>query len=130
MEDRGRDSGAFAKSEELSLGLDRLGELLDQLVAAFPEDSFSTADFASLFEMGCRVQKLNTIPPGIDEVEISILGQSRPPVKDIVFLGGVNEGVFPNYISAEDFLTAVTANFFRQTGLFGNGIPRSFMIMK
>lgn len=95
--------GRLLKAEELSLGLDRLGELLDQLVAAFPEDSFSTADFASLFEMGCRVQKLNTIPPGIDEVEISILGQSRPPVKDIVFLGGVNEGVFPNYISAEGF---------------------------
>ncbi len=113
-----RNQGHLLKAEELSMGLDRLGELLDQLVSAFPEDSFATVDFASLFEMGCRVQKLNTIPPGLDEVEISILGQSRPPVKDVIFLGGVNEGEFPSYTSVEGFFNRRDREILSQDNTF------------
>lgn len=97
------EAGNLLQATALEASLVRLGELLDQIVLAFGNDPMTVQDFEEIFTMGCRIQKLRTIPQSTDAVEINILGQSRPAACKVSFLAGVNEGVFPNYSSVEGF---------------------------
>ncbi|MBQ1252007.1 MAG: PD-(D/E)XK nuclease family protein, partial [Firmicutes bacterium] len=96
--------GHLKKSAELSAGLGALCDMLDQVVAAFPQRKFALSEFTELLKMGASAVKVRTIPSQLDAVEISILGQSRPSCKKVVFLGGVNEGIFPSGITDGGFL--------------------------
>ena len=101
-EEEGR--GRVKKSAELAAGIGALGEMLEQLTAAFPERVFTLNEYMELLKMGASSVTVRTIPPELDAVEISILGQSRPSRKKVVFLGGANEGVFPAAVSDGGFL--------------------------
>lgn len=97
------EAGNLLQATALEASLMRLGELLDQIVLAFGDEPMTVQAFEEIFTMGCRIQKLRTIPQSADAVEINILGQSRPAAGKVSFLAGVNEGVFPNYSSVEGF---------------------------
>ena len=101
---RERAEGRLLKSAELAGGLDALCELLEQMVVAFPTEEFDYADFCELFTMGARTLRLRTIPPALHQVEISVLGSSRPDRKRAVLLCGVNEGMFPAVSGEGGFL--------------------------
>lgn len=92
---REEERGHWQKSTELAAGVGAFGNMLDQIVAAFPEGSFSVSSFLELLKMGATTVAVKTIPQELDAVEIYLLGGSRPPRKKVIFLGGVNEGVFP-----------------------------------
>ncbi|MEG1867558.1 MAG: PD-(D/E)XK nuclease family protein [Clostridiales bacterium] len=96
--------GHLLKATEIEASIKQLGELLDQMTLAFPQEKLKLKEFIEIFQMGCGVQKLRTIPQGVNEVEINILGQSRPNSTKIAFLAGVNEGRFPDYGSIDGFL--------------------------
>lgn len=100
---REEEAGNMKKSGELAAGIGALSEMLDQLVAAFPERVFTLNEYMELLKMGAAAVTVRTIPPELDAVEISILGQSRPGRKKVIFLGGVNEGVFPSGVSEGGF---------------------------
>lgn len=87
--------GNLKKSAELTAGVSAFGEMLDQIVAAFPAREFSVSEYLELLKMGAATVAVKTIPQELDAVEVYLLGNSRPPRKKVVFLGGVNEGVFP-----------------------------------
>ncbi|HMM05999.1 MAG TPA: PD-(D/E)XK nuclease family protein [Clostridiales bacterium] len=89
------ERGHWQKSTALAAGVGAFGDMLDQIVAAFPEGSFSVSSFLELLKMGAATVTVKTIPQELDAVEIYLLGMSRPPRKKVIFLGGVNEGVFP-----------------------------------
>lgn len=92
---REEERGQLKKSAELAAGTGAFGDMLDQIVAAFPDGEFSVSSFLELLKMGATTVAVKTIPQELDAVEIYLLGKSRPPRKKVVFLGGVNEGVFP-----------------------------------
>ncbi len=92
---REEERGHWRKSTELAAGVGAFGEMLDQIVAAFPEGQFSVSSFLELLKMGAATVAVKTIPQELNAVEIYLLGMSRPPRKKVIFLGGVNEGVFP-----------------------------------
>ena len=96
--------GCIKKSAELAAGIGAFAEMLEQLTAAFPDGDFTLNEYMELLKIGAAAVTVRTIPPELDAVEISILGQSRPGRKKIVFLGGANEGVFPAAVSDGGFL--------------------------
>lgn len=96
-------AGNLKKSGELAAGIGALSQMLDQLVAAFSTRIFSLGEYMELLKMGATAVTVRTIPPEVDAVEISVLGQSRPGRTKVVFIGGVNEGVFPSGISESGF---------------------------
>ncbi len=95
--------GDILKATELSSSLTSLAELLSQMVIAFNKEKLSLKAFYEILAMGCQVQKLRTIPQRVNDIEINVLGQSRPAAAKVVFIGGVNEGIFPNYTCVEGF---------------------------
>lgn len=99
-----KEWGRFLKAQELEGSIGGLANLLDQMVLVFGDKTMTVDTFFEVFSMGSRVQKVRTIPMGTNEVEISVLGKSRPAAKAVIFLGGVNEGEFPDYSSREGFL--------------------------
>lgn len=96
--------GRIKKSAELAAGIGAFAEMLEQLTAAFPDHVFTLNEYMELLKMGASAVTVRTIPAELDAVEISILGQSRPSRKKVIFLGGANEGVFPAAISDGGFL--------------------------
>lgn len=106
--------GRIKKSAELAAGLGALSEMLDQLVAAFPERIFSLSEYTELLKMGAATVTVRTIPPELDTLEISILGQSRPSRKKVVFLGGVNEGIFPAAVGEGGFLNIADRSILKE----------------
>lgn len=89
------ERGDLKKSAELSAGMTAFADLLDQIVAAFPDREFTLAEFSELLKMGAAAVTVRTIPAELDSVEISVLGLSRPTRKKYLFIGGANEDVFP-----------------------------------
>lgn len=112
---RGEESrGNLKKSTELAAGVNAFGEMLDQIVAAFPERSFGVGEFLELLKMGAATVSVKTIPQESDAVEIYLLGASRPPRKRVVLLGGVNEGVFPAANGDGGFLNSADRTLLRE----------------
>lgn len=104
--DEEQRAGRLLKAAELEMALERMSALLDQLALAFPDDELSFDDFYDLFTMGLHSQRMRTIPPALHELEISLLGQSRPARKRVVIIGGVNEGNLPASFDGGGFLNA------------------------
>lgn len=111
--------GHLKKSAELTAGVGAFGEMLDQMVAAFPDQKFTASAFLELLKMGATTVAVKTIPQELDAVEIYLLGVSRPPRKKVVFLAGVNEGVFPAAQSDGGFLNSNDRTLLKEhTGLW------------
>ena len=106
--------GRVKKSAELAAGIGALCDMLDQLVSAFPDRVFTLSEYTELLKMGVAAVKVRTIPSELDSVEISILGQSRPSRKKIIFLGGVNEGVFPSGVTDGGFLNIADRDLLKE----------------
>ncbi|MBR5328941.1 MAG: PD-(D/E)XK nuclease family protein [Firmicutes bacterium] len=106
--------GRMKKGAELAAGLGALCDMLDQLVAAFPDRLFTLSEYIELLKMGAAAVTVRTIPPELDAVEISVLGQSRPGRKKVMFLGGVNEGVFPSGVSEGGFFNIADRSILKE----------------
>lgn len=96
--------GRLDKSTELAAGLGGFCDLLDQLVPAFSQREFTVREMTELLKTAANVVKVRPIPPTLNRVEIDVLGQARPRRRRYVFLGGLNEGVFPASIGEGGFL--------------------------
>lgn len=70
-------------------------DLLDQVVAAFGEDTTTPEKFAAVLESGLLRLRLGLIPPAMDQVTVGSLDRSRSPVIKAALVLGVNDGVFP-----------------------------------
>ncbi|MGI5873306.1 MAG: PD-(D/E)XK nuclease family protein [Bacillota bacterium] len=108
------ERGNLRKSAELSAGITAFAEMLDQVAAAFPDREFTLSEYMELLRMGAAAVTVRTIPAELNTVEISVLGISRPARRDFVFLGGVNEGVFPSGVSDGGFLNITDRALLRE----------------
>lgn len=108
------EKGRLKKSAELAPGIGALCEMLDQLVSAFPDRVFTLNEYIELLKMGATAVTVRTIPPELDAVEVSVLGQSRPGRKKVMFLGGVNEGVFPSGVSEGGFFNIADRSILKE----------------
>lgn len=87
--------GRPLKARELLESYDTMVDILEQLAAAFPEEIFSLEDVCDLLEIAFSEAQMKSIPLSSHHIEVGVLGLSRLERKRVVFLLGVNEGVFP-----------------------------------
>ena len=79
-------------------------KLLDELVYTFGEEYMSFEKFKAILKEGVSVQEIGLIPTNKDQVTISDISRSRNSNVEILYVIGVNDGVFPMQYNDEGFL--------------------------
>ncbi|HET7624633.1 MAG TPA: PD-(D/E)XK nuclease family protein [Verrucomicrobiae bacterium] len=74
---------------------EQMGEWLENLELAFPEEALSLQDWLPILEAGLGNLSVGVIPPALDQVLVGAIDRSRNPDLKIAFVLGLNEGVFP-----------------------------------
>ena len=79
-------------------------EILDELVLVLKDEKISFKKYSELLKIGLNNSSLGKIPATLDEVTVGDVDRSRSSKKKIVFLIGLNDGVFPNNNKNEGFI--------------------------
>lgn len=95
-----------------------LTEILDGLYSALGSSSITIERYSELFDILVASKNMGVIPNGIDEVIIGGADRIRASAPKIVFLMGVNNGVFPGESSS-----GVLFNDIERCELIKNGLP-------
>jgi ATP-dependent helicase/nuclease subunit B len=74
---------------------DQMAEWLKNIELAFATETLPLNEWLPVVEAGLGNLSVGVIPPALDQVLIGAIDRSRNPDLQVVFLLGVNEGVFP-----------------------------------
>lgn len=88
--------------------------VLDQFVLMFGDQKLTLEEAASILDEGYDALHFSKIPPTLDEVTVGTFEYSRFDNKKVVFLIGVNDGVYPMRIDYEGLITDSERSFFEQ----------------
>ncbi|MER1998978.1 MAG: helicase-exonuclease AddAB subunit AddB, partial [Lysinibacillus sp.] len=92
-------------------------QILDQFVLMFGDEEVSLEEMIALLDEGYGSLQFSSIPPAYDEVTISTVDYARFGNKKIVFIIGVNDGVYPMRIDKEGLISDAERAFFEQIGV-------------
>ena len=98
------DLGLFEKAQEYKESYNILIDVFDEMVEIFGDEKISFDRFINLFKVAILNKELGTIPNGIDEVVFGDIDRSRSHKIKVLFIIGVNDGVFPSENRVEGFI--------------------------
>ena len=79
-------------------------QVLDEIVLVFGDENITFEAYMQILKTGLGESKLGTIPMAQDEVTVGDVDRSRSHKIKIVFIIGLNDGMFPGTTKAEGFL--------------------------
>jgi len=100
----------FKKQGELDIAnqyaqvWDIVVDVLDQMVEVVGEDKANIDKFAKMLSIGFGEYKIGLIPPALDQVLVSSVDRMKSHNSKILYLIGVNDGIFPASFSNEGIL--------------------------
>ena len=81
-----------------------LVKLLDELVDTMGSENVSFDKYQSILKAGILTEQIGLIPTSKDEVIIGDIARSRNSHINVLYIVGVNEGLFPKHYNNEGFL--------------------------
>lgn len=90
-----QQSGDLDLASENHQVFNRIMELLDELVEVFGEERTTLRAFADILKEGIASSELGVLPSSGDEILIGDLKRTRQRSLSVLFLLGVNEGIWP-----------------------------------
>ncbi len=94
-----------------------LMQIFDEIVLIFSQDKMSFKQYKNILKVGLEFSSLGEIPQVIDQVIIGDTDRSRNHKAKVVFILGLNDGVFPVVNSGEGFLTHKDRKYLKQNGI-------------
>ncbi len=91
--------------------------ILDEIVLVFGEDKFSIEQYQKVLKVGLKNSGLGKIPGTADQVILGDVDRSRSHKVDIVFIIGINDGVFPSINKDEGFLDDADREILKNDGI-------------
>ena len=79
-------------------------QVLDEIVLVFENDNITFEDYIKILKTGLGKSKLGTIPMAQDQVTVGDVDRSRSHKIKVVFIIGLNDGMFPSINKSEGFL--------------------------
>ena len=79
-------------------------EILDEIVLIFGEEKLTIDNYSKILKIGLKTSELGKIPATQDQVTLGDVDRSRSHKVDIVFVIGLNDGIFPSVNKNEGFL--------------------------
>jgi ATP-dependent helicase/nuclease subunit B len=91
--------------------------MLDQVVEMMGDEKLTIETFANLLDKGFEGMKLAMVPPALDQVFIGSIERSRAANVKLLFVLGVNDGVFPSRMQEEGVFTEREREKLQESGL-------------
>ncbi|WP_287823267.1 helicase-exonuclease AddAB subunit AddB [Clostridium sp.] len=92
-------------------------ELLDQTVEVMGEIPLTLEEFVKIMSIGFREHKMGLIPPSADQVLVGSVERLKSHDICILYLVGVNDGVFPSVNNDEGILSDMERENLRERGV-------------
>lgn len=92
-------------------------QILDEMVEALGKVSCSLERFQAIFKMGIANHEMGIIPPTKDKVMIGDIDRTRNNEIQVLWILGMNDGVFPKAVATEGFLNDQDRAFLREQGV-------------
>jgi ATP-dependent helicase/nuclease subunit B len=103
----------FEQRDEHAQVWTHLVELFDQMVALMGDEAATLADFVEIYEAGLEQFELAITPPATDEILVGQVDRTRCPDLRVVFVIGLNEGIFPKMPGESSVLSDAERREFR-----------------
>lgn len=85
-------------------------ELLDEMVTTLGEEKTTFERFAQILKQGISTKQIGLIPATKDGLTIGDISRSRSSHIKVMYVVGVNDGIFPMPYTSEGFLTDLERN--------------------
>ncbi len=92
-------------------------EILDEINVIFTEDKITVEKYIQILKVGLQNSGLGKIPGTQDQVMLANVDRSRTHKAKIVFIIGVNDGIFPSVNKNEGFLDDADREILKQDGI-------------
>lgn len=92
-------------------------ELLDEMVLVLGDKKISFEKYSELVKIGLSHCSLGKIPATLDEVTVGDVDRSRSSKKKVVFIIGLNDGIFPSNHKNEGLIDDEERNNLKQYGI-------------
>ncbi|MDD3225097.1 MAG: helicase-exonuclease AddAB subunit AddB [Clostridium sp.] len=103
--DEFRNSERQLLSSEYSQIWNTIMDLLDQTVEVMKDSVFTLSEFQKILSIGLRQHKMGLIPPSVDEVLVGSVERLKSHDICVLYIVGVNDGVFPLINNEEGILS-------------------------
>ncbi len=94
-----------------------LMEILDEIVLIFGDDEISFEKYAQTLKIAFSENNLGAIPASIDQVVIGDVNRSRSKKTKVIFIIGLNDGVFPSTNREEGFINDTDREILKDKGI-------------
>ena len=95
----------------------KITALLTRMVELCGNDEISGKEFCDLLEEGLTESEFTLIPPTLDRITVTSIDRGYTMRSPIVFVCGVNDGVFPVHYGEDGLLNDKERNFLKNCGL-------------
>ncbi|MEF9951575.1 MAG: helicase-exonuclease AddAB subunit AddB [Clostridium sp.] len=115
--DEFNNSGEILLAREYSQVFDILVEVLDQTVEILSEEKITVSDFIDLISVGFSECTIGSVPSVIDSVLVAGVDRMRTQSSKVLFILGVNDGVFPAPITDEGIISDIERAQIKEAGI-------------
>lgn len=91
--------------------------VLDELVSIFKGEKITFENYNKLFQIGLNASDLGKIPQTQDQVIVGDVLRSKESNVKVVFVLGVNDGIYPGVNKEEGFFNDSDRNYFKKNGV-------------
>lgn len=96
--------GRLDRAQEYEQVWDIIVELLEQVVEVLGEETITGDEFSKIISAGFEEYEIGIIPPAIDQILVGTVQRLRSHEISVLYIIGVNDGVFPAATSKEGIL--------------------------
>lgn len=112
-----KEAGKQVLANEYSQIWNIIIELMDQIVEVMGEEKVNLDKFSKVLAMGFKEHEMGLIPSSLDQVMIGSIERLKSHDIKVLFMVGVNDGIFPAASIEEGILTDTDRNFLLQNGV-------------
>ncbi len=104
-------------SEEYNTSYKILNNILEEIYNIFENDKMSFEKYKEILQVGLNSSDLGKIPMSQDQVILADTERSRSSNLKVVFIVGLNDGIFPSNTNAEGFLNDKDRELLKENGI-------------
>lgn len=104
-------------AEEYKSSLDILIDVFDEIAEFFQDEKMTLDTYKEILKIGLKNKELGKIPQNIDQVILGDVDRTRSHKVKVVFIIGINDGIFPSVNKNEGFLNDKDREILKQNNL-------------
>ncbi|AKA70723.1 helicase-exonuclease AddAB subunit AddB [Clostridium scatologenes] len=112
-----KENEELDKANEYSQIWNIVMEVLDQIVEVMGEETLSVGTFSQVLSKGFDEYEIGVIPPALDQVLIGSVTRLKSHDVSVLYIVGVNDGVFPAALAQEGVLTDSDRELLKERGI-------------